>query len=132
MKPTATANLANAIMGLVLAVLTALVAFGVKLTVEQLAAVNGLVAALLLFAAMVIANRGADRSTIVEQLVPSTGKVVAGEASELPTGAPVRELGDIVTSPPVESFEVDLAPDGDEVPEPDELPLIEPERALDA
>ena len=93
MTKTTAANLANAILGFTVALLAVLVAFGLRLTAEQQAAILGFVGSVLVLASAVIAMRGMDRSRVVEQLTPS-GKVLAGEASELPTGARIRDLGD--------------------------------------
>lgn len=99
MTKTTAANLANAILGFTVALLAVLVAFGLRLTAEQQTAILGFVGSVLVLASAVIAMRGMDRSRIVEQLTPS-GKVLAGEASELPTGARIRDLGAVTVAAP--------------------------------
>jgi hypothetical protein len=69
------------------AVITLLVAFGVELTVDQVAALAGVVSvAAPLIVAFVAHRQVSPSSQIVAQVDGKSGEVVAGQASQLPTG----------------------------------------------
>ena len=77
----------------VTAMLGLLVAFGVPVTQEQQDAILAVVAVV---APVVVAlvGRGlvTPNGSVVERVAPS-GQVLAGEANELETGTPIREIG---------------------------------------
>lgn len=86
----------NTLIGLlvsqgVAALIGLLVAFGVDLTPEQMAAIMSAAGFLGIVLALVLWATTVDRREVVERLIGS--EVVAGEANDMvPTGATVREL----------------------------------------
>lgn len=84
-----------AIVAAVQAVLGTLAAFNLPVTEAQQTAIIGLTGALIVLTgavAALIRSRSTPSAKVVEQLDPD-GSVVAGEASELPTGEYVRTIG---------------------------------------
>lgn len=75
------------------AVLGALPLFGVDLTAEQVGAANLVLAAGVALIIAVVRHFTVAKVEVVEQA--KGGHVFAGEASELPTGTPIREIGDL-------------------------------------
>ena len=86
----------NSLIGLlvsqgVAALIGLLVAFGVDLTPEQMAAIMSAAGFLGVVLALVLWASTVDRREVVERLIGT--EVVAGEANDIvPTGATVREL----------------------------------------
>ena len=85
----------NTLLGLLVtqgvsAIIGLLVAFGVDLTPEQMAAIMGAAGFIGVVLALVLWASTVDRREVVERLIGS--EVVAGEANDLvPTGEVVRE-----------------------------------------
>ena len=82
--------------------LTLAVAFGLEVTAEQREAIltTGVSWAVLLVVLIpLIRARVTPRAAVVERVTPE-GVVVAGEASELPTGTQVREIGTLAPDTP--------------------------------
>ncbi len=94
----------SAIMAVVAEVILLVVAFGIDITPEQQAAVLGTVSAVLILVALLttgvlVRGQVTPTSQVVERRVESTGRVVAGAGSELPTGTDIRGIGDIDYEP---------------------------------
>ena len=86
----------NSLIGLLIsqgvaALIGLLVAFGIDLTPEQMAAIMSAAGFLGIVLALVLWASTVDRREVVERLIGS--EVVAGEANDImPTGATVREI----------------------------------------
>lgn len=69
------------------------VEFGAPITEGQADAIDGFSTALMVAIFLVVRIFVTPKSKVVEQM--QDGHVFAGEASELPTGTPIREIGDL-------------------------------------
>lgn len=73
--------------------ITLLVAFGLSLTADQIAAIMGFLGFVGIALTLFLRARSVDKAKVVEQLL-SSGSVVAGEANDIvPAGQLVREIG---------------------------------------
>lgn len=75
----------NLVLGVVTAALSLLVLFGVDITTDQMAGIGVFLGALVALVRFVVT----PSAEVVVQEKPS-GQLVAGEAADEPTGAPVR------------------------------------------
>lgn len=100
-EPVITTATATAI---VTALIALLVALGLPISDELQVAILGVVAALAPLAVILSRGKVVPSANVVESVKGTT--VVAGEASEIATGTPVREAGDLYddyTDPEVEA-----------------------------
>ncbi|UEJ84025.1 hypothetical protein Bra3105_06850 [Brachybacterium halotolerans subsp. kimchii] len=89
-EPVITTATATAI---VTALIALLVALGLPISDELQVAILGVVAALAPLAVILSRGKVVPSANVVESVKGTT--VIAGEASELATGTPVREAGDL-------------------------------------
>ncbi|UQN30643.1 hypothetical protein [Brachybacterium kimchii] len=112
---------AGAIIALIEAILMGLTAFGIAVTPDQHAAIVGIAGAILAILGAVLPSlhtRGkvTANPNVVEHV--QDGAVLAGEASELPTGDQIRQAGDLYdgyTDPLAEDAPAELDEDPDDV-----------------